>query len=205
MVRGERYGEYGEFFPSGRAGTGNPEPSYGVLILKIFEKKSSFMCSFSLILHLPVRFGYVLSSLYSKNVHRKGKKSNNNGFWNFFFGLDRFGGVRGSPYRTGRWKSRTVVILLIANLSNQMCSEPSRIRRINLTTVTKWLTNSTRWHSRTPLTWWQVLEISFNSTSGHRLAALAIRAHSRSATPSAKRWFQPLINVSFDFALMVIK
>jgi hypothetical protein len=52
MVRGERYGDYGEFFPSRWAGTGNSVPSNGersvLLISKIFENNHHFCAPFVL-------------------------------------------------------------------------------------------------------------------------------------------------------------
>jgi hypothetical protein len=114
IVQGERYGEYREFFPSGRAGTGNLEPSYeecSVLLFSKFFEKNHHFCAHCLILHLPVSFSYVLSSVYSKNMHTESQKSNNNGFWNFSFFL-RDGPVRGSaefpvPYRPAKTPYRS--------------------------------------------------------------------------------------------------
>jgi hypothetical protein len=114
------------FFEADRYGESRTKLRSGNL--ENFRKNSSFLCSCCLILHLPVRFSYVLSSLYSKNVHTEGEKSNNNGFWNFFFGVGRYGefgeffssGRVGSgstgfiiPYRAVWRKPRTVVTLLL--------------------------------------------------------------------------------------------
>ena len=50
MVRGERYGEYGEFIHPERAGTGNPEPNYGersvLLNFGNFVEKTSLFAHF---------------------------------------------------------------------------------------------------------------------------------------------------------------
>jgi hypothetical protein len=62
-------GSTGNFFVRGGAGTGNPGPSYEERSILLISKKVSFLCSFCIILHLPVRFRYVLFSVYSKNMH----------------------------------------------------------------------------------------------------------------------------------------